>query len=140
MIDPIFLNIPYKFGGRQFDGADCIGLLILWFKEQGIEYEYKDNEGMIHINWYKNHPRRLVEAMSQYGQLIRFSDLRKNDVLLLTNNSDESIPICLAVMVDDRHILTTNDKQNSFVQMLNLEWKERFWGGLHLFKVSEAEV
>lgn len=132
-----FLNIPYKFGGRGFDGADCVGLLILWFKEQGIHYQYRDKDGPIHMNWYKNHPRRLVEAITQYGVLCRFSDLTKNDVLLITNNGDESIPICLAVMVDERHILTTNDKQNSFVEMLNLEWKARFWGGLKLTKVTE---
>lgn len=139
-IDKRFLDIPYKFGGRDFDGADCVGLAILWFKQIGIDYEYRDKDGPIHINWYKNHPRRLVEAITQYGSLIRFSDLKKNDLLLVTNNSDESIPICVCIMADDRHILTINDKRNSFVEMLDLEWKSRFWGGLHLFKVAEAST
>lgn len=137
-IDKRFLDIPYKFGGRDYDGADCVGLLILWFREQGIDYKYRDKDGPIHIDWYKNNPRRLVESITQYGSLIRFSDLQRNDVILLTNNGDESIPICLAVMVDDRHILTTNDKQNSFVEMLDMKWRERFWGGLHLFKVDQT--
>lgn len=132
-----FIDIPYKFGGRAFDGADCVGLLILWFKEQGIHYQYRDKDGPIHADWFKNNPRRLVEAITQYGGLIRFSDLQKNDVLMITNTGDESIPICLAVMVNERHILTTNDKQNSFVEMLNLEWKARFWGGIRLAKVVE---
>lgn len=137
-IDKKFLGVPYKFGGRAFDGADCVGLLILWFKEQGIHYQYRDKDGPIHADWFRNNPRRLVEAVTQYGNLIRFSDLQKNDVLMITNNGDESIPICLAVMADARHILTTNDKQDSFVEMLNLEWKARFWGGIRLTKVAEA--
>ena len=139
-IDPKFLNIPYKFGGRGLDGADCVGLLILWFKEQGIDYEYQDKQGAIHMNWYKNNPRRLVESILEYGSLIRFSDLEKNDLLMITNNGNETIPICLGVMVGGRHILTTNDKENSFVSMLDMVWRERFWGGIRLTKVLERGI
>lgn len=139
-IDPKFLNIPYKFAGRDFNGADCVGLAILWYKELGIHYQYGDREGPIHMNWYKNHPRRLVEAITQYGTLIRFSDLKKHDMILVTNTGDDSIPVCIGIMADDRHILTTNDKQNSFAEMLDMKWKERFWGGIHLFKVQEREI
>ncbi len=29
--------IPHLFGGEDFDGADCWGIVILWYKELGIQ-------------------------------------------------------------------------------------------------------
>jgi cell wall-associated NlpC family hydrolase len=33
MIDYKWIGIPYKKGGRDFNGCDCFGLFLLWYKE-----------------------------------------------------------------------------------------------------------
>ena len=42
IVDRKFIGVPYKFGGKSFDGADCMGLILLWYMEQGIEFDYDE--------------------------------------------------------------------------------------------------
>ena len=142
-IDPLtvvpseLLGIPYLHGGKTAQGADCIGLAIMWFEHHGVRFEYKDGFGTVMNHWYVHRPYRLVDAISKYGSVIRFQDLRMHDLLLIfTPNAQVQFPTGMAVMADDRHILSTDQTRGSFVEMLDLSWRERFWGAMRLKKAD----
>ena len=138
LVDSRFLEIPYILGGKEFAGCDCIGLAILWLKEFGVEYRYDDGHGPVLEHWWEKNPHRFLNAISELGRVIQFSDVKKFDCLLFFGEESwNRFPTCLGIMVDDRHFLTTVEKIGSFVQMLNLEWKQKFWGAIRLGKVVE---
>lgn len=52
-------RIPFVLGSSEWHGADCIGLLVLYFKHQGWDY-----------SWEKNVPRRIT-SINTFDQLLR---------------------------------------------------------------------
>ncbi len=137
LIDPKFLGIPYKLGGKDCEGADCIGIAILWLREQGVEFDYDDGMGPVMAHWWEHNPRRFLEAFLSLGGILHWPELRKFDCVLLLGDEVSSYPSCLGIMVDNRHLLLSFEKQGSHVSMLNKHWKERFWGAIRLHKVME---
>lgn len=137
LVDSGLLGIPYKLGGKDRSGIDCIGVTVLWLKSQGIDFEYDDRQGPVLANWWERNPRRFMDAILEIGTIVRFNELRKFDCLMLIGNEQAVFPSCLGVMVDDRHMLTATEERGTFVEMLNLYWKSRFWGAVRLRKVVE---
>ena len=139
LVDRKFIGVPYILGGSSFEGADCIGLLILWVKDTlGIEYEYDARQGSIMENWWEKNPRRFLDAFLQLGDIVHFHDLRRYDVLMLFGDEQSSFPSCLGVMVDDRHFLMTLKERGSFVEQLSLYWKSKFFGAIRMHRIKEA--
>lgn len=137
LVDPKFLNIPYVLGGREFSGADCIGVAILWLREQGIEYDYDDRQGPVLAHWWEHNPRRFLDAMLAIGEIVRLPDIRRLDCLLFTLGDEGStFPSCLGVMVDDRHFLVSTRDRGSFVQMINVFWRQKFFTAVRLRKTA----
>lgn len=81
-----YLSIPYKRFGRGFGGADCIGLVILFYKEEfsielpeiSCDYSAKD--------WWKTHNYFIDSASAynfslaekvQFGNIILFNSRGK---------------------------------------------------------------
>lgn len=138
LVDPKFIGIPYALAGKKFDGADCIGICILWLEEQGLHYEYDDRHGPVLQHWWENNPRRFVNAMNELGTIIKFPELKKYDVILFFGDEPVNrFPTMLGVMVDDRHFLTCTEDRGSAVYMLSLTWKNKFFGCLRLHKAVE---
>lgn len=137
-IDKNFLGIPYKIGGKDFSGTDCIGISVLWLKENGIDYDYDDNRGPILRHWYHTAPERLRNAILEHGNFVRFYELRKFDIVLFFGaDATERFPTMGGVMIDDRHFLSVSEGSGSRVSMLDMDWKERFWGAVRLHKIAE---
>lgn len=139
LIDESLLGIPYLLGGRTREGADCIGTVILWLETQGIHYKYDDSQGPVLRNWWAKSPRRFLDAMLKLGTIVDFRDVRKFDCLMFVlGNEGNTFPSCIGIMVDERHMITSTEERGSFVEMLNIEWKKRFFGAIRLRKIVEA--
>lgn len=132
-----FLGIPYKLHSKTFEESDCIGLAILWLKEHGLEYEYDDQKGPIMAHWWETQPRRFLDAFLEMGSVVKLSELRKFDCLLLMGEESNTFPSCVGIMVDDRHFMCSLPSRGSFIAMLNMHWKQRFWSAIRLHKVVE---
>ena len=85
LVDEKFIGIPYLLGAKSFQACDCVGICLLWLKEQGFDYAYDDGYGKIMKHWYQEKPRRFVDAVLQYGSMITWADVKKYDLLLLLN-------------------------------------------------------
>jgi hypothetical protein len=139
LVDPKFIGIPYDLGKRTLEGCDCIGLMIMFMAEHGVQYEYDDKQGPILEHWWESNPRRFLNAISQHGALIQFSDIKKFDILLFFGEeSFNRFPTCLGVMIDDRHFLIALEKRGSCVLMLDKIWRGKFWGAIRMHKAVEA--
>ena len=110
VVDARFVGIPYKLGGKSFDGADCIGVVILWLKEQGLEYDYDDRDALRMKKYWETSPGKFVDMVSEYGVMITFPQVRKYDFLLFFAGQDSVFPTLPAVMVDDRFMLLSHRK------------------------------
>lgn len=137
MIDPSLIGIPYKLGAKDKTACDCIGVVTMWLRSEGFDINYEDGKGPVTSDWWERSPRRFMEGVLKIGTVVRFSDLKKYDCLLLFGNEQCLFPSSLAVMVDDRHILTATEARGSFVEMLSLHWKEKFWGAVRLYRKEE---
>lgn len=126
------VGIPYKIGGKDKSGADCIGVAAMWLRSQGIDVQYEDGLGKVTEDWFVRRPRRFIDALTQMGDIIRFVDLKKFDCLLLYGSEMAAFPSCLAVMIDDRHALSATPERGSFVDILDIKIRERFWGAIRL--------
>lgn len=137
LVNKNLIGIPYKLGGKTMVATDCIGVVVMWLQSEGVDVKYDDGKGSIRADWWKKSPQRFTDSILSIGSVVRFQDLKKYDCLLLANPETLYPPSCLAVMVDDRHILTSTKERGSFVELLSMEVKEKFWGAVRLNAVVE---
>lgn len=141
LVDPRFVGIPYKIGGKSVAGADCIGVAVMWLETQGIHHEYDDGMGPVMEHWWEHNPQRFAEAMLKIGTMIRLSEVRKYDCLMFVlGNEGNVFPSCLGVMVDDRHFLVSTHERGSFVAMVDTFWKSKFWGAIRIHAAPRPEA
>ena len=130
IIDNRFVGVPYKLNGKNFDGSDCMNLILLWYKENGITFDYDQRDANdFKKSWLKS-PGSFTEMVLKYGRVVVFHELKKFDFILFFSSEDTIFPNWPAVMVDDRHFLINCDKTKSSVHILDMEWKNKFWGGI----------
>lgn len=132
LVDPSLIGIPYKLGSKTKKECDCVGVVTMWLRSEGFDVSYEDGKGPITTDWWEKSPRRFLEALLKVGSIVRFPELQKYDCLLLFGNAQCVYPSSLAVMVDDRHILTATEARGSYVEMLSQTVKDRFWGAIRL--------
>lgn len=139
LVDAKFLNIPYVLGKKDFSGSDCIGLCLLYLSEHGIDFKYDDKMGPVYEHWWEANPFRLMNAVSEYGKAIYYTSAKKFDLMLFFGEEQlNRFPMCMGVLVDDRHFLMALPDKGSFVQMFNKHWRGMLWGTIRLKKVVEA--
>lgn len=91
-----YLGIPYKHGGRNLDGVDCLGLIHLFLKEHGVEIP-PDDGFAIHQHWYKENSNRFVEGLSKYADEVPYERRKALDIAVF---EIQSMPVHAAVIVD----------------------------------------
>ena len=79
-----FMLIPYRDGGRDWNGVDCYGLVYLWFKEVlGIElFDYKYDGETAHTSM-------ILKNMHKDWLEIEKDERSANDGVVICNGSDE---------------------------------------------------
>jgi len=82
-----YADIPYRHFGRDFDGCDCYGLLILYFKtELGItllDYQYNvdqaghlDDSSLLLQNYHCEWTRISPEEVKQHDVVLLLNELK----------------------------------------------------------------
>lgn len=127
-LDHKFINIPFKSGGRDFDGADCWGVAILFYKEYfGIDLPSFRNE------YYVSDTARLKELIALHREgWERVTKPSVGDLVLFKVLGQETH---IGVYIGNDKFLHALENQSSVVQSLtSLEWSKRIVG---YFRYSE---
>ena len=83
-----FVGIPFKFLGTDYDGVDCIGLCQLFYKEHGVNIEFRDGRP-IDKQWYLKEPFRLARwLLKNFVKIEDFNQFQYGDVVLFEINGE----------------------------------------------------
>ena len=134
LVDPKFLGIPYKLRGRGFDGADCIGLVILWFKAHGYDVGDSGSEPYA-AHWNDEDPQLYLKTLLEYGEFVDFRQVQPNDVLMILNHDedpekDSKHVESIGVVLDPGHFLVTTQEKGSVVGTFTLHNVRYFVGAI----------
>ena len=125
-----FLGIPYRHGGRDRKGLDCLGLVHLFYQELGIKVP--DNDGQPYANdWYKKDPERLLRGLLQVGKPVNLPAEPLQPLDLVYFRMGGAITHA-GVMIDHRSFLHVLTRQTVQISPLNLAWKRRLRGARRL--------
>lgn len=120
------MSIPYIWGGSSFSGADCYGLVVLFYKEQ-----FKLN-----IFDYKNLASQFEGDVSNSSAFsdncedefdkIKERNLKAGDIILFCNNS--ATPNHIAIYLGkDKIVHMLDSKKGCCVSTLSI-WRQKVYG------------
>ena len=82
-----YIGIPYEFAGHTKDGADCIGLVRLFYRDNKWKPEIYD--GSFEHDWYKREPLRMVKWFMRNMRKVRdVHELTYGDVVYFHLNGE----------------------------------------------------
>lgn len=123
-----YIDIPYKYKGRSFEGADCWGLIWLMFKEEKDiilpddltykEFWYKDCD--------KNH---LLNGVGSFNDKIIVNQFNIFDTLLFYNKSRTFVDH-IGLLVEEGKFIHTYRNSNSRIDRLEGYWNSRLYKGV----------
>lgn len=108
-----FVGIPFKLGGRDKTGIDCIGLVWKYLYEQGYQVElHKDCT----VEWIKKAKfSEWKELVKSYGEPIEDNQLQENDIIYFAWKGE----IHAGVYVGYNKYLHISSKTSSRLSRLN---------------------
>ncbi|MBI4227669.1 MAG: hypothetical protein HY600_05325 [Candidatus Omnitrophica bacterium] len=134
LVDPQFLGIPYVPRGRGFEGCDCIGLVLLWFREHGYDLGPAGSEPYTEA-WSDEDPQRYLKALLEYGEFVDFRQVQPRDVVMILNHSDDLDQDArrvdsIGVVIDPGHFLVSTREFGSRVGMFTVQNLRYFVGAI----------
>ncbi len=123
-VDPKFIGVPFLWQGRTLVGTDCVGLVWMFLKDNGIVKE--DTDGSEYDkDWEKNDPQRLVKALVKVGRRIdKQEDLQPFDVILFKING---VVNHVGVYIGYNKFLHVHAGSNSAIGRLSTLWGKFFY-------------
>lgn len=118
-----FLKIPFVHGGRELTGADCYGIIMLWYRMRlGIELFDPDFDYPEGPQW-KDKSYFLENYHLQWE---RVESPRKNDVVLF-KSKDGKLANHAGIYLGKNKFLHTIKRTGCVIQKLD-QWSDRVEG------------
>ena len=98
-----YLRIPYVLGGRSWDGADCYGLLCVYYEEEhGIQLESFVGE-YVTVEDAKD---MILEHLPDEWEAVAREDIKAGDAVTFWDD-DSKVSVHVGILVDGcRSIMT----------------------------------
>lgn len=75
-----FVGVPFRWGGTDLKGTDCIGIVVMFLQECSVQVTGAD--GMVYSRgWWKRDPQWFIREILERGTEVRQDQLRTFDVL-----------------------------------------------------------
>lgn len=130
-IIPKFKDAKFVHNGRSLEsGIDCLGFVILFYKEFGIEIPNDDGKP-IEEDWYKHDPERYVRALKNFGgQEVSIDKLQTLDMIYLAIS--RNIITHTGIMINKKQFVHMSPKSGFLISKLERGWRRRFRGAIRL--------
>ncbi len=130
---PKFKTAKFVHNGRSLDeGIDCLGFIIVFFKEFGVEIPSDDGK-YIDEDWYKNEPLRYIDAIRNFSKNeIPFKNLRPLDMIYLAIS--HNIITHTGIMINKREFAHMSPKSGFLISKLERHWKKRYRGAIRVIE------
>lgn len=125
-----FLGIPYKHGGRDRKGLDCLGLAHLFYKTLGIQLPTDDGQPYT-TDWYKSDPERFLRGLLQVGKAVNINTEPLKPLDLVYFRVGGAVTHA-GVMIDRVSFLHVMTGQQVRITPLNPAWRRRLRGARRL--------
>lgn len=127
-----FKGTKFVHNGRSLDGTDCLGFLILFYREFGIELPSNDGRE-IEKDWYLSDPNRYVRAIRNLGyNEVSLEDLLPLDLIFFVVNHD--VITHSGIYLGNNRFVHMTPKKGLRVSKLERHWLSRFRGGVRIIK------
>jgi Cell wall-associated hydrolases (invasion-associated proteins) len=121
-------GIPYRHGGRDLTGLDCLGLAHFFYKDCGIHMP--DSDGKTYsAHWSKEDPQRYLRGIMSVGTAVSADELQPLDFVYFRIGKNITHG---GVMVDCNHFIHVLQRTVVHISPLNWVWKKRLAGARRL--------
>lgn len=128
-----FRRTKFVHNGRSIEeGVDCLGFLILFYKEFGVELPSNDGK-IVEKEWYLEDPNRYIRAIKNLGyESVNGENLKPLDLIYFVVNHD--VITHTGIMLDNNRFVHMTPKKGLRVSKLERHWSKRFRGGVRVIK------
>ncbi|MTI48736.1 MAG: peptidoglycan endopeptidase [Firmicutes bacterium] len=130
---PKFEKVKFVHNGRSFEeGIDCLGFVILFYREFGIEIPNDDGE-FIPEDWYKTDPERYISAIKQFSnKQVSINELQPLDLAYFAIS--RNIITHTGIMISQDRFVHMSPKSGFLISKLERHWKRRFKGAIRVIQ------
>ena len=119
-----YRNIPYKHRGRSLRGLDCLGLVVKFYQEFGIDLS--DYDMKYEKDWYKKEPEIYIRGLLNLGKEVAFEELDKLDLIYFTLYKD--VVTHAGVMINQHEFIHILQDRNVEISSFNRFWRKKYSG------------
>jgi len=128
-----YRNIPYKHRGRSLRGLDCLGLLIKFYQEFGIDLSNYDMQ--YEKDWYKKDPEIYIRGLQNLGRRVSFKELDRLDLIYFTLYKD--VVTHAGIMINQHEFIHILQNRNVEISSFNRFWKKKFSGAIRVLTAND---
>ena len=128
-----FRKTPFVHNGRSVEeGADCLGFLILFYREFGIELPSDDGK-TVEKEWYLSDPNRYIRAIKGLGyENITGDNLKPLDLIFFV--VDHDVITHTGILLDNNRFVHMTPKAGLRISKFERHWRRRFRGGVRIIE------
>lgn len=121
-----YINLRFKYKGRDFSGVDCFGLVYLILKNEKqielSEYDYSRK-------WYLEGKNYIVDIKNdlQTWSSIDIEQIRPFDVILFYASPKRIIVNHMGLYIGEEKFIHISEDHNSRVERINDHWISRIY-------------
>lgn len=125
-----YKHVPFVHNGRSMDGLDCLGFVILFYKEFGINIP--DGDGApVDEQWFQSDPERYIRGIKALdGKDVGIEQLQPLDLVYFTLR--RRIINHTGIMISNSEFVHMFPQKGLMISYLDLFWRMRFRGAKRL--------
>jgi len=125
-----YIGLPYKHGGRDFDGVGCAGLCILIYKDM-LNITFPDFVDISYSErWYKEGENHLLSNITKVVTKVDPPYKRFDGIILY--NGTKLVANHIGLWIGDGKFIHIYENIKSRVDRFEGYWKSRLYSGVRL--------
>ena len=128
-----YKNAKFLHNGRSLEeGIDCLGFVILFYRDLGIELPNDDGKP-IEEDWYKKDPDRYIRAIKSLGfKEVKYRDLRPLDMVYFAIS--KNIITHTGIMINRKEFAHMSPNKGFLISRLERGWLSRARGAVRVIQ------